>query len=46
MLASFTRPDLAEGVMSYLEKRAPNFPGEVSRDMPSYFPWWEPIEYR
>jgi enoyl-CoA hydratase/carnithine racemase len=26
MLASFTRPDLAEGVMSYLEKRAPDFP--------------------
>jgi enoyl-CoA hydratase/carnithine racemase len=26
LLASFTRPDLAEGVMSYLEKRAPNFP--------------------
>jgi enoyl-CoA hydratase/carnithine racemase len=26
MLASFTRPDLAEGVISYLEKRAPNFP--------------------
>jgi enoyl-CoA hydratase/carnithine racemase len=26
MLASFTRPDLAEGVMSFLEKRAPNYP--------------------
>jgi enoyl-CoA hydratase/carnithine racemase len=26
MLASFTRPDLAEGVMSYLEKRTPDFP--------------------
>jgi enoyl-CoA hydratase/carnithine racemase len=26
MMASFTRPDLAEGVMSYLEKRDPDFP--------------------
>jgi enoyl-CoA hydratase/carnithine racemase len=26
LLASFTRPDLAEGVMAYLDKRAPNFP--------------------
>jgi enoyl-CoA hydratase/carnithine racemase len=26
MLASFDRPDLKEGVMSYLENRAPNFP--------------------
>jgi hypothetical protein len=26
MLASFTRPDLAEGVTSYLEGRDPQFP--------------------
>lgn len=27
MVASFTRPDFSEGVKSYLERRAPDFPG-------------------
>ncbi len=34
--------DAIEGVESFLEKRAPNFPGKVSTDMPEYFPWWTP----
>ena len=33
--------DAREGVMSFLEKRAPAFPMRVSADMPSCFPWWE-----
>ncbi len=32
--------DAIEGVESFLEKRAPVFPGKVSSDMPEYFPWW------
>jgi hypothetical protein len=28
-------------VSSFLEKRAPNFPGKVSTDMPEGYPWWE-----
>ncbi|MEZ5557208.1 MAG: crotonase/enoyl-CoA hydratase family protein [Pseudomonadales bacterium] len=34
--------DSKEGVESFLEKRAAKFPGKVSRDMPEFFPWWEP----
>lgn len=32
--------DAAEGVSSFLEKRSPDFPDRVSRDMPDFYPWW------
>ena len=34
-----------EGVKSFLEKRPPSFPGKVSKDMPSFYPWWEEKEF-
>jgi enoyl-CoA hydratase/carnithine racemase len=37
--------DVREGVMSFLEKRAPDFKDKVSGDMPDYFPWWDEREY-
>lgn len=33
--------DAKEGVMSFLEKRAPDFPMKVSTDLPAWHPWWD-----
>lgn len=37
--------DIVEGVASFKERRSPNFADRVSKDMPDFFPWWEPREY-
>jgi hypothetical protein len=34
-----------EGVTSFLEKRKPVYPMKVSKDMPSYFPWWKERQF-
>lgn len=38
--------DAKEGIASFLEKRAPDYPGKVSQDMPDFYPWWDEPEYR
>jgi len=38
--------DAKEGVMSFLEKRAPEFKDSPSQDMPDFYPWWEKREYK
>ncbi|MGE0154158.1 MAG: crotonase/enoyl-CoA hydratase family protein [Reyranellaceae bacterium] len=38
--------DVREGVTSFLEKRKPAYPMKVSKDMPSYFPWWKEREFK
>ena len=37
--------DAKEGVVSFLEKRAPVYPDKVSTDMPDFYPWWEMETY-
>ncbi|MEN9856469.1 MAG: hypothetical protein RLZZ157_1595 [Pseudomonadota bacterium] len=37
--------DAREGVMSFLEKRAPQFVASVAKDMPDFFPWWEDVPF-
>lgn len=38
--------DAKEGIASFLEKRAPQYPGKVSEDMPDFYPWWGEAQYR
>ena len=33
--------DAKEGVVSFLEKRAPEFKDSPSDDMPGFYPWWD-----
>jgi enoyl-CoA hydratase/carnithine racemase len=38
------QPDSAEGIRSFVEKRLPNFPGLVSRDLGPQ-PWWDEPDF-
>lgn len=38
--------DAKEGVVSFLEKRPAKYPDRVSKNMPSFFPWWPKREYK
>lgn len=40
IVARSASADAAEGVASFLEKRAPVFPDRVSAQLPGFYPWW------
>jgi enoyl-CoA hydratase/carnithine racemase len=37
--------DVKEGVVSFLEKRPPEFKDSPTKDMPDFYPWWEEPTY-
>jgi enoyl-CoA hydratase/carnithine racemase len=41
IVAMGASPDVAEGIASFKEKRAPRFAMKPSTDMPAFYPWWE-----
>jgi len=45
LLARGRSADVREGVQAFLEKRPAQFPDQVSRDLPDYFPWWQDPPY-
>ena len=38
--------DAKEGIASFMEKRKPQFPSQVSKDMPSFYPWHKKRDYK
>lgn len=38
--------DAREGVASFLEKRAPQFPDGAGEGMPEFYPWWDEPGYK
>ena len=38
--------DAKEGIASFLEKRAPEYPDTVGENMPDFYPWWDEPDYR
>jgi enoyl-CoA hydratase/carnithine racemase len=36
-----SNPDTVEGVLSFLQRRSPQFPGTVAKNLPDFLPWRE-----
>lgn len=39
-------PDVAEGIAAFLDKRTPDFPGQLPQDAPASYPWWDEPEFK
>lgn len=37
--------DVREGVLSFLQKRPPEFPNRVPADLPAAYPWWDEPQF-
>jgi enoyl-CoA hydratase/carnithine racemase len=37
--------DAREGITAFFEKRPPKFGNKPSRDLPDFFPWWQPRSF-
>jgi len=40
-MGGWLNPDSGEGVLSFMEKRAPDFKSDPWTDTPPFFPWWK-----
>jgi enoyl-CoA hydratase/carnithine racemase len=40
LLALGGSADVGEGISAFREKRPPQFPSRLGRDLPDFYPWW------